>query len=287
MPELLRVGTLLYAIGILLLAAMDAFVKLIGTDVAVGQVWLFRASVAFLPVLLFVRFVEGQRLATALHTQNLGLQVLRGFFGAATFLTIVLALRVSELAAVAIFGLTSPLIMIVIGVLFLRERVRPVLIGLSGLACCAAFAIVPTSGDIVLTGAAWAFLSALCHAFAAVIGRILMRKDAPSTMALYTNIVAMFCAVFVATLGSWTPMSSMDFMYCVVVGLLGGGSYLCLAIAIKHIELSQASLLEYTVYIWAVLFGFSMFAETPSIIQVLSAVVICSCAIAIDKLNSD
>jgi len=278
MPDFLRTGTLLYATGMLLLAAMDAFVKLIATDLAVGQLWLFRACVAFLPVFLFIRYVDRYSFVTALQTRHLGLQVLR-------FLTIVFALRVSELAAVAMFGLTAPVIMIALGFLLLKERIDLERSALCGLSFFAALSIVPLSSDIGIIGATWACLSALCHAFATVLGRILTRTDAPSTLALYTNIVAILCAVVTVMLNPWTIMPAIDILYCTMVGFLGGSSYICLAAAIKHIEVKQASILEYTVYIWAALFGFVFFSELPSIVQITAAIMIILCTVASSKLE--
>jgi len=279
-------GVALYAFGMLLIAAMEASIKLVSNQIPLGQVWGFRAYIASIPILAFIKLYERRPLAVVLRTKRPALQIVRGLLGAATFLTFVMAVRTSELSAVAVFGLISPLIMVLLGIFLLGEKSNAVLIALCLSSYAAAFAMVPFSTDIQFVGAMFAFLSASCHALAAIVGRVLTQVDPPSTVALYTNIVAMLCSAPIMVFNVWIPMSFLDVAVCVLVGILGGGSYLCLAIAIKHVTVTRASVLEYTVYGYAIVFGWVLFAELPSVIQIASVLVISTSALISTRVRN-
>lgn len=260
-----------------MLASMDAGIKLVADTVPAGQIWLFRASFSLFPMAVYIFWIEAKSLKSALTTANLPLQILRGMFGAATFLAFVFAIRNAELSAVAAFALTAPLIMFLLGVRLLNERGTPQLLSYALLGCAAAFLMVPVSNDITRLGAFFAFLSAVFHALASVTGRVLIRQDSGSTIALYTNLVALVCSTLFVCAAGWTLVTLRDLTVCAAVGLFGGASYLTLAIAMKYLEVARAAVIEYSFYAWAALFGAVLFSEFPSSAQVVSVAIILFC----------
>ena len=275
----LRLGAVIYTLGMLLLASMDAGIKLVVDTVPIAQIWLCRTAFSLIPMAIYIFGIERRGVREALTTKQMPLQVLRGVFGAATFLAVVVALQNSELAAVAAFALTAPLVMLILGVWFLGETATPRLLTIAFVGCGAAFLMVPTSNDITVMGAIFAFLSAVFHAMAAATGRYLAQHDVASTTALYSNLVALACAVvFIIGVG-WTPISAMDLAISAMIGILGGASYLALALAVKYIEVSRAAVLEYTVYVWAALLGIVLFWEFPSLAQGLAVIIIVYCGL--------
>ena len=84
----------------------------------------------------------------------------------------------------------------------------------------------------------------------------------------------------------WIPISLEIFALCALIGVLGGGSFLTLAFAMKHIEVARASVLEYSFYVWAAVFGAVLFAEYPSLAQIFSVAIIAYCGIFASRRTS-
>ncbi|MEP5375949.1 MAG: EamA/RhaT family transporter, partial [Hyphomicrobiales bacterium] len=61
----------------------------------------------------------------------------------------------------------------------------------------------------------------------------------------------------------WVPFSPADLALCLLMGFAGGASNILFVFAFKLSDVSSVAVLDYTIYIWAALFGLVFFLETP------------------------
>jgi len=106
--------------------------------------------------------------------------------------------------------------------------------------------------------------SALCYAFYSISTRLLARTDSNETTLFYSNLVgAVAMLPFVPFV--WTPPRDwLDTVLMVVIGLFGSVGHFLLIVAHRLAPASVLAPFIYSQLVWAVAFGYLVFANVPS-----------------------
>ena len=128
-------------------------------------------------------------------------------------------------------------------------------------------------GDGYLLGYVLVLCSALTYAIAIILTRRDTGKDPILALVLSQNVVLTIGAAPFAAIGWVTPDFHGGLLF-LAAGTLGTVGHLIFAWAYKHAPASRLAPLEYTSFIWAVLFGFALFAEVPSLATIAGAALI-------------
>ena len=206
-------------------------------------------------------------------TSNWKLQLLRSLLSILESGCFILAFRYLSLADAHSIGALTPIVVVVLSYIFLREKISPriwfaVFIGFIGVL------IVMRPGLTVFDPAS---LIPLAAAFFLGLYQIVTRKvsavDKNETSLFYAGIVGMFLMGFISFF-YWKPMS-VDFilMFLGVGALYSSGVYFQI-VALSKARASIVQPFHYTLIFWSIIFGFLFYKDIPDLFTITGAVVI-------------
>ena len=206
-------------------------------------------------------------------TSNWKLQLLRSLLSILESGCFILAFRYLSLADAHSIGALTPIVVVVLSYIFLREKISPriwfaVFIGFIGVL------IVMRPGLTVFDPAS---LIPLAAAFILGLYQIVTRKvsavDNNETSLFYAGIVGMFLMGFISFF-YWKPMS-VDFilMFLGVGALYSSGVYFQI-VALSKARASIVQPFHYTLIFWSIIFGFLFYKDIPDLFTITGAFVI-------------
>ncbi len=206
-------------------------------------------------------------------TSNWKLQLLRSLLSILESGCFILAFRYLSLADAHSIGALTPIVVVVLSYIFLREKISPriwfaVFIGFIGVL------IVMRPGLTVFDPAS---LIPLAAAFFLGLYQIVTRKvsavDNNETSLFYAGIVGIFLMGFISFF-YWKPIS-VDFilMFLGVGALYSSGVYFQI-VALSKARASIVQPFHYTLIFWSIIFGFLFYKDIPDLFTITGAVVI-------------
>lgn len=264
------------ALAIVSFVCMDAAVKSLAPHYDALQLAFFRfASGSVFAVLLWLRFRSPMpaRSEWRFHAWRCGLLLLSlvGYFHALTLLPLAQAVAMSYVAPLA----TSLLAVWLLGERPSRWIWLALALGVAGVGV----ALWPQlqgqaqGGKAQLQGLAAAGFSALAFSGVMVLARRQAQRDSLWTILLLQNMGPTLLLALPAAL-DWRPFHPADLAVIALVGALATVGLLALTWAFSHLEASRVAPLEYTSFVWAVLLGYVLFGEVPSVHTAVSAALI-------------
>jgi drug/metabolite transporter (DMT)-like permease len=252
-------------------------IKLAG-DVPVGEVVLFRAAFALLPLFALASYTVGWR--TMVQTARPHIHLVRAAVGATGMFLNFAALKLLPLADVTAFGFVQPIFAVILAALVLKETVGPyrgaaVAIGFGGVLLMTQ----PHGGLFALfghgasAGAGLALAGALGSAFVVIYIRQMSATERSETIVFY---FMSFCAVVGALTLIWwrAPLSWSAAAWLIAAGVFGGFGQIMMTFSYRYAEPSLLAPFDYTAMIWAVGFGLLIFGEVPALLVVAGAAVV-------------
>ena len=269
-------------ISALLFAAMSALVRQLGDVAPVGQMVFFRSAFAVVPVVM-IYALRGE-LSSALRTGRPLGQLGRGLLSVCGMFTNFSALTRLPLADVTAISFASPLITVVLAAIILKERVRAyrwsaVLVGFSGVIVM----LIPQFGvghyaatgvaATAAVGATLATLSAFCNAGTVIQTRRLTQSETTPSIVFYFSIVCAIAGVLTLPFAWHTPTLS-ELIKLIALGVLGGVAHIFLTESYRFAAASVVAPFDYTAMLWALLLGYWMFGELPSVLVYVGAFIV-------------
>ena len=245
--------------GLALFAGMEAIAKELGRRYSPLEVSWARYAVhlALLSVLL-IRMRPRQIVRTA----NLKLQILRSvlivlltvlFFAAVGLMTLADATTVLYAGPLLIVALSGP----VLGERVGYHRWTGVIIGFIGVVL-----IVRPGGEGFGWGAAMAFGAALCYAGYSLITRIIGPTESPATTVFYTALVGVVPLSLIVPF-VWRTPEGIDWLLLFATGAMGAIAHYLIVLAYARAAASALAPFAYSHLLWAALYGYLAFDETP------------------------
>lgn len=263
------------AAAIAVLSGMDAAIKTFGTDVPVVQIVFLRylfGAVFALPVYLWT----GPHRIDRPRLKANGLRAVVMLVAAGTFFYAITRLPLVEAVTLAF---TAPIFVVLIARVMLDEPILPravvaIAIGLGGV-------VLVVSGDAGAEGGgaltAAGIAAALVSAVAYALGIVLLRKhSATSPIPVLVFLQAAIAAALAAPFGLfvWQPLDAASWLTFALIGLLGTVGHLFMAWGFARAHAGRLAPLEYTGFLWALLFGVVLFGEVPALATYLGAAAI-------------
>lgn len=267
--------------SIIFLTAMDAAIKVLSATFATGQIVTMRYACGALVALLVFAFRPSAVTLLSLRTS-----FFRSIVIVSTASLFFYALSELPLAEVVTISFISPLILVGLSAVFLKEKAPPraiwaSLIGLVGIA----IVMIPelTSG-VVAQGSLRGYGAVLAGSVGYALLLMLTRKhsghDSPQAMVV---LQASFCALLALPFGlsSWQMPDGADILLAVFIGFLGTGGQLLMTLGYGRAVASRLAPLDYTAFLWASLFGYVLFGDVPHALTFLGAgLIIFACLLA-------
>jgi len=246
-----------------------------------GQLVFFRSFFAIFPIAVFLAW-RGQ-LADGLKTANPGGHFVRGIIGTVSMGCNFLALTLLPLPEATSIGYAAPLIIVVLSALILRERVwlyrwSAVVIGLIGVLIVmwprlTLFSEGSQAGYDEMVGATAAFLGACCAAFAMLQVRRLVMSEKTATIVIYFSLTSSVLALVTLPFG-WVWPTPQQAALLIGAGFCGGIAQILLTSSYRHADMSIIAPFEYASLILAIIVGYTVFAEVPTIEMLVGGVIV-------------
>ncbi len=263
-------------LGILMFSVNDVMGKWLVATYTVGQVLLLR-SAAGLAVLM--PFVVRQGVMRTLRPERPGLQVLRVALGSGEVALFYLAVSYLPLADTMTIWLAAPVWSALLAALLLGERVDAgrwlaIAIGFAGVA----LALSPTDASLSLP-ALLALLGSLLFAGMMIAGRQL-RGTPDVTLVAWQTLGALLMGLALLPFG-WVTPTWADAGLLGLLGIVAMVAHLCVTRSLKLAEASVVVPYQYTLIVWALVFGWFVFGDWPTPAMLAGAALIVAAGLAL------
>lgn len=263
-------GPAIMLIGMLMFALNDAMGKWLVASYSVGQVILIR-SVAALVIL--APFLWRAGLQPIVKAEKPLLQAARVFFSTLEVFAFYYAVMYLPLADVMTYWLAAPIYVAAASPFLLGEKVgwrRWTAIGIGFVGVI--IALNPSSA-MFTAPAIISILGTIAFAFMMISGRSL-RATPDKTLVFFQLMGALIAGVIFAPL-DWRPLgASTDTALMLLLGIVAMAAHMLVNRALKISDAATVAPLQYTLLLWAVLFGWMFFGDIPKTSMVIGAVLI-------------
>lgn len=259
-----------------LMALQDALIKLMSTDLPLGQIFLLRSALVLPLMSLLAWKGAGADWRAALGAAPL----LRGLCLTLMYLALYSVLQVLPLATLAAGFYTGPIFITLLAALFLKEPVG--IRGWLGVATgsMGVLVLLRPGSDSFTPAALIPILSGFCYAAAAVLTRGTCRDDSPMSLAIALNVTLLLSGILMTGAGTFLAGGSEDWLLpllpwadmgmaawqlilLLVIMMLGIG--IGLAAAYQCAAPAVVASFDYSYLIFATLLGYLFFAEVPDV----------------------
>lgn len=258
-------------------AIMYALIKGVGLEFGIAQLVFFRSLVALLifsPMLLQNRHL--------LKTNRLKGHLLRSIFGLTSMFCLFVSAPHIPFTDLTLIIFTMPLFVTILSYPLLKEKVARnqyliVIAGFIGIF----IATEPETNNFTIYYFIAVAGSAL-YGLAVITIRQLGETEAPGTTFFYFTIICTILSGCTLPF-DWISPNSMDWAYLFGIGVFGGLAQFAM---IKAYKLAPANLIapvEYTQFLWAIVFGLVIWGEVPSLKTYIGALIIIGAAFALSQ----
>ena len=255
---------------------MDLVVKW-SESYPLGQVIFFRG---FFGVLLYFLIMPRDRIKNFYYTKRPGLHFLRCFFGLIALLSIFTALRNLPLATVVSISFAAPIFTTILSIFLLSEKVGlfrwlAVIVGFVGI-------IIITEPGFTSLNIYFIYPVIFClgMSYVAITIRQLSTSEPVWLISLYFSITITLASFFTIPYG-WIMPDIKDLILLMSIGILGGAANLWLSQSYKFSEVSLVTPLKYLALVFAIIFGYLIWNEVPSIKTLAGAFLVITSSIII------
>jgi drug/metabolite transporter (DMT)-like permease len=277
-----------YKLGsVLIFIVMASMIKATTSHVPPGQVVFFRSFFA-VPVIV-VWLLWRRELGTGLRTnQPLG-HFWRGLVGTCAMGFGFAALGFLPLPEVTAIGYTAPLLTVIFAAMFLGEKVRAfriscVALGMVGVLIVVAprLTLLPQSmsGQAEAFGVILVLISAVFNALAQVFVRKLVNTERTPAIVFWFSVTASCLSLITLPFG-WVMPTATEAALLVGAGLLGGVGQILLTSSYREADASLVAPFDYASMIFALLIGWFVFAEAPTLTMLVGAAIVVTAGILI------
>jgi len=275
-------GIILKLISAVLFAVMSALIRYLGARYPIGEVVFYRSAFAIVPVVVVYAW-RGELMAAVRTERPLG-QVSRGALSIVGMFCNFGALARLPLIEANAISFTSPLISVALAALVLKERVRiyrwsAVTIGFLGVLVVLAPHLsgdeltVAMASATSLAGVIYALAGSVTNAGTMIQTRHLTKSETTSSIVFYFSLICALSGLVTLPFGWITPTGS-EFVVLIAIGFLGGMGHILLTESYRHASASMVAPFDYTSMIWALVLGYAMFGEKPTVMIVLGSFII-------------
>jgi drug/metabolite transporter (DMT)-like permease len=270
-------GIALKLCSVLMFITMASLIKATSEHVPPGQAVFFR-SIFAVPIILGWLAVRGD-LKTGLTVESKMSHFWRGFIGTAAMGLFFASLGLLPLPEVTAIGFAAPLLIVIFAAMFLGEpvgvfRLASVGLGLVGVVIIMAPRLTLLSADVVemtqAIGTMVALMAAVCMALAQIYIRKLVQTEQTSAIVFYFSLTSSGLALLTLPFG-WVIPSATEAALLVAAGLIGGVGQLLLTSAYRFAGASVVAPFDYASMLFALVIGFFIFDEVPTVQMLLGA----------------
>jgi drug/metabolite transporter (DMT)-like permease len=198
-----------------------------------------------------------------LRTRRPKLQMVRGVLLLLSSVLFVNALRLLPLADATALNYSTPVLVVLLALAFLRERMTSARLAFVVAGIAAMLLIVQPGRDVFQGGALYALGAACCYALYQILTRMLAGED-PRVLLFYPALLGTVAMSALAPTFDWPAHVPWQHVALIVLGgLLGTMGHFLFILAFRHAPASALTPFTYMQLVWATLLGWLVYAELP------------------------
>ena len=261
-----QLGFLYMFLSVCTFSVMDLLVKW-SSDYPTGEVLFFRGFFGLLPTYFLI---PKNKLKTFYTTERSKEHLFRCLMGLMALIAIVIALRELPLAVVVSLSYAAPLFITVLSIFLLSEKVGvfrwlAVLIGFVGVI------IIAEPG---FKGMNYLYFLPLIFCIGMAFVTITIRKLSTTEpiwlISIFFTITISIAGLATIPMG-WIMPNFQDFILLALIGVTGGSANLFLTQSYKLSEVSLVAPLKYLALVFAIIFGYLIWNEIPTVKTLIGA----------------
>ena len=276
-------GIIYKLISVVIFIAMSALIKVTAPHIPSGEAVFFRSFFA-LPIIL-IWLYHLKELRQGLRVTKPWGHVKRGVMGAVAMLFSFAGLGYLPLPEVTAISYLAPLLTVVFAAIILKEEVRIFRISAVGLGLVGVFIVVwpkltffgvvpqAHAGPSETLGVALVLTGATFAALAQIFVRRLVQTDKTPAIVFYFSVTSIAISLLTIPFG-WVWPTFFEAGLLVLAGLLGGVGQIFLTSSYREAEASVVAPFDYASMIFALLIGYFVFAEVPSLTTLAGAALV-------------
>ena len=276
-------GIIYKLISVVIFIAMSALIKVTAPHIPSGEAVFFRSFFA-LPIIL-IWLYHLKELRQGLRVTKPWGHVKRGVMGAVAMLFSFAGLGYLPLPEVTAISYLAPLLTVVFAAIILKEEVRIFRISAVGLGLVGVFIVVwpkltffgvapqAHAGPSETLGVALVLTGATFAALAQIFVRRLVQTDKTPAIVFYFSITSIAISLLTIPFG-WVWPTFFEAGLLVLAGLFGGVGQIFLTSSYREAEASVVAPFDYASMIFALLIGYFVFAEVPSLTTLAGAALV-------------
>ena len=261
-----QLGFLYMFLSVCTFSVMDLLVKW-SVDYPTGQVMFFRGLFGILPTYFLI---PKDRLKTFYKTQRPWEHFFRCIMGLMALIAIIIALRELPLAVVVSLSYAAPLFITILSIFLLSEKVGM----FRWIAVWIGFIGVIFISEPGFKNLNYLYLLPLVFctgmAFVTITIRKLSTTEPIWLISIFFSMIILIASLTTIPFG-WSMPTPKDFILLALIGITGGSANLFLTQSYKLSEVSLVAPLKYLSLIFAIIFGYLIWNEIPTLKTLIGA----------------
>lgn len=279
-------GITLKIASVIVFTGMATCIKAASDAVPPGEAVFFRSFFAIPVILIWLAWDHD--LKDGLKTDNFKGHLWRGIIGSAAMVLGFTSLAYLPLPEATAIGFAAPILTVILAAMFLGETIRiyrlaAVLAGLIGVLIILSPRLgtnAETLTTIATIGALAALGSAFLRAAALIFTRKLVTRENTATIVFYFSVIAT-CAGLCTIPFGWAVPPPKETAILIASGIFGGLGQILLTNSYRYAPAGVIAPFDYTSMILALIIGFFLFDEIPTLTVLIGAAIVIAAGIFI------
>ena len=234
----------------------------------------------FVGLMLFLPFIMKQG-TSFVKTEKLWMHTWRSLVGLAAMYGFFYAIAHLKLSNAMVFTYSSPIFIPLIAWLFLKERITKAMLMAAALGFLGVFCVVKPDQGLWNWVSAIGIASSLLASMAFVTVRALTKTEPPERIVFYFCLIGSVLSA-IPMFWVWRPYALKELFFLIAAGILANVSQIFMSHAYRLAPAGQIAPVNYMAIIFAGVWGFFLWQETPDFYSlfgfglILLAIILCS-----------
>ncbi|MFC1393427.1 DMT family transporter [Acinetobacter junii] len=234
----------------------------------------------FVGLMLFLPFIMKQG-ASFVKTEKLWMHTWRSLVGLAAMYGFFYAIAHLKLSNAMVFTYSSPIFIPLIAWLFLKERITKAMLIAAALGFLGVFCVAKPDQGLWNWVSAIGIASSLLASMAFVTVRALTKTEPPERIVFYFCLIGSLLSA-IPMFWVWRPYALKELFFLIAAGILANVSQIFMSHAYRLAPAGQIAPVNYMAIIFAGIWGFFLWQETPDFYSlfgfglILLAIILCS-----------
>ncbi|MBJ8440584.1 DMT family transporter [Acinetobacter junii] len=234
----------------------------------------------FVGLILFLPLIMKQG-ASFVKTEKLWMHTWRSLVGLAAMYGFFYAIAHLKLSNAMVFTYSSPIFIPLIAWLFLKERITKAMLMAAALGFLGVFCVAKPDQGLWNWVSAIGLASSLLASMAFVTVRALTKTEPPERIVFYFCLIGSVLSA-IPMFWVWRPYALKELFFLIAAGILANVSQIFMSHAYRLAPAGQIAPVNYMAIIFAGVWGFFLWQETPDFYSlfgfglILLAIILCS-----------